>query len=266
MGVAVFVTMKIIACVFLVFLAVAQAKLFGVTGQNAAAPEALFLIDQDDGDLDAVLSLADGGVGEALAYSGEEGLLYHWSGDSGAVNFQSIHPRTFQTVDVVLSAQFVDSIAAATEEYDDDENFLVVDTRSTWYEVSFDGTVEVLKEGVSTGTGGNGGGGGGGSGGMGSSSSGSTTVYKGLEAISKNTIAACTTSDDQLVFLDRDDFTVKSTLQMVLYDRSGALVTDDSITGCNGMSQDRDTGVQYILVRLESSSSTRVLATVDYDT
>jgi len=60
--------------------------LYGVTGDGASAPEALFIVDTNDGHATQVIVLGNGGTGEALAYRGVPGEseMFHASGASGS--------------------------------------------------------------------------------------------------------------------------------------------------------------------------------------
>ncbi len=57
----------------------AGGTLYGITGNGAQVPEALFILSQTDAASSFVLSLDDGGGGEAIAFNPVDGLLYHAS-------------------------------------------------------------------------------------------------------------------------------------------------------------------------------------------
>jgi glutamine cyclotransferase len=61
-------------------VAAQQTYLIGVTGDGATTPETLFLLDESDASAALLMSLGNGGGGEAIAFNSDDGLLYHVSG------------------------------------------------------------------------------------------------------------------------------------------------------------------------------------------
>ena len=66
-----------------------SGQMFGVTGDGAAAPETLYLIDKATGAKTVATALGNGADGEVIAFNPADGNLYHWSGN-GTVVFERI--------------------------------------------------------------------------------------------------------------------------------------------------------------------------------
>ncbi|MBL0028881.1 MAG: hypothetical protein IPO95_07380 [Rhodanobacteraceae bacterium] len=67
----------------------ADGQLFGVTGDGAAVPETLYLIDKTNATKQVARTLGNGADGELIAYNPEDDAFYHWSGN-GTVIFEQV--------------------------------------------------------------------------------------------------------------------------------------------------------------------------------
>ncbi len=84
-----------------------EAFLIGVTGDGAATPESLFLIDSGDASASFLMTLGNGDDGEAIAWNPDDDLLYHASGiDPGPRYWESVDTvrRTIETSVLVTGA------------------------------------------------------------------------------------------------------------------------------------------------------------------
>lgn len=59
---------------------VQAAELVGVTGDGAATPESLFVLDQTNASATFIMTLGNGNDGETIGFNPDDGLLYHASG------------------------------------------------------------------------------------------------------------------------------------------------------------------------------------------
>lgn len=93
-----------VGSLFLGVMSAEAAVLYGVTGDGAATPESLFVINQSDATSTFFMALGNGDDGEAIAYNPNDGLLYHASGISDGDRFwEAIN---LNTKTIVLSTQF----------------------------------------------------------------------------------------------------------------------------------------------------------------
>lgn len=67
----------------------ADGQLFGTTGNGAAVPETLWTIDKATAVPTLAATLGNGADGEIIAYSPNDTMLYHWSGN-GTVVYETI--------------------------------------------------------------------------------------------------------------------------------------------------------------------------------
>lgn len=74
-----------------------NGTLYGVTGDGAAIPEALYTLSLTDATATFVTSLGNGGDGEAIAFNPDDGFLYHASGVDDGVNPDT---RIFERIDL----------------------------------------------------------------------------------------------------------------------------------------------------------------------
>ncbi|MEP7262083.1 MAG: hypothetical protein ABI669_12815, partial [Usitatibacter sp.] len=68
----------------------ADGQLFGVTGDGAAVSETLFTINKATAVPILATALGAGNDGEVIAFNYNDGRFYHWSGNSGAINFERV--------------------------------------------------------------------------------------------------------------------------------------------------------------------------------
>lgn len=67
----------------------ADGQLFGVTGDGAAVPETLYLINKATAATVVATALGNGADGEVIAYNPDDNSFYHWSGN-GLIVFERI--------------------------------------------------------------------------------------------------------------------------------------------------------------------------------
>jgi hypothetical protein len=94
-----------------------NGTLYGVTGDGAGTPAALFTINTTTAAPTFLMFLPNSsGDGEALAFNPNDGLLYHLSGriSSGPRVFQSINPATLVVTNIPLSGSDSDEFTALT--------------------------------------------------------------------------------------------------------------------------------------------------------
>ncbi len=84
----------------------AGGTLYGITSLLAQAPETLFVLSQIDATPSFVISLADGGWDEAIAFHPADGLLYHASGGLTLESVDLSGPTVSQVVTCTLSQDF----------------------------------------------------------------------------------------------------------------------------------------------------------------
>lgn len=65
-----------------------DGQLFGVTGDGAAVPETLYLINKSDATTVVATTLGNGADGEVIAYNPNDNSFYHWSG--GTIVFERV--------------------------------------------------------------------------------------------------------------------------------------------------------------------------------
>lgn len=91
----------------------ADGQLFGVTGDGAAVPETLFLINKGTAATTLATALGNGDDGEVIAYHPPSNSFYHWSGN-GANVFERISANAPYTVtNVVISPPTSDEVFGA---------------------------------------------------------------------------------------------------------------------------------------------------------
>ena len=73
-------------------------QLYGATGNGAAVPETLYLIDKTTASKTFARALGAGADGETLAYNPNDDMIYHWSGSSAAVIFEKVSPDPPYTI------------------------------------------------------------------------------------------------------------------------------------------------------------------------
>ncbi|MCW3103127.1 MAG: hypothetical protein JWO09_1567 [Bacteroidetes bacterium] len=78
-------------------------SLIGVTGNGAAVPESLFLIDTLSASATFMTSLGAGTDGEVICYNPAHDLIYHWSGNV-TVEFESVLPYPPYTITPIVSS------------------------------------------------------------------------------------------------------------------------------------------------------------------
>lgn len=83
-----------------------DGQLFGVTGNGAAVPETLYTIDKASAASTFVVTLGNGGDGEAIAYNPDDDHFYHWSGNGTPVfeKFPAMAPHTITDIPVTGSS------------------------------------------------------------------------------------------------------------------------------------------------------------------
>jgi hypothetical protein len=81
----------------------ADGQLFGVTGDGAAVPETLYLIDKATAAKTLATALGNGDDGEVIAYNPDDGLIYHWSGNAARVFETILATAPYTVTDVPIS-------------------------------------------------------------------------------------------------------------------------------------------------------------------
>lgn len=90
-----------------------DGTLYGISGDGAAVPESLFILNINTGSASLVLQLGDGSDGETIAFNPDDGLLYHASG-VGNQN-QTVNGEIFETVD--LGTPVVTNVPLSQDDY-----------------------------------------------------------------------------------------------------------------------------------------------------
>lgn len=122
-------------------------NLYGVTGDGANVPEALFFLDTADSVQAFLLTnLGHGTDGEAIGFNPDNGLLYHASG-LGVANldeiFESVSLDSPYTVTpITLSGRDYEEALALT--YEGSGNFLMSALDDTLYRISSTGVVSLI--------------------------------------------------------------------------------------------------------------------------
>ncbi|MCW3071282.1 MAG: hypothetical protein JWO44_1172 [Bacteroidetes bacterium] len=78
-------------------------SLIGVTGNGAAIPESLFLVDTLTASATFMATLGAGTDGEVICYNPAHDLIYHWSGNV-TVEFESVLPYPPYTITPIVSS------------------------------------------------------------------------------------------------------------------------------------------------------------------
>lgn len=210
----------------------AAAVLYGVTGDGAATPESLFVIDQTDASTTFFMALGNGEDGEAIGYNPADGRLYHASGfQSGDQYWEAINlaTKTLELSTQLTGLSASDEVHAFT--YNPDTgNFLMASWLFRLYEVTPAGAVTLL---------------------------GSTaTDFKGLAFVG-DTLYAVPRTMSRLYTLDP---TTGSALTWISVTIPGL-----DLDGMNGLATHPDTDELWAVVRGRDSEGVlgRYLATID---
>jgi hypothetical protein len=81
----------------------ADGQLFGVTGDGAAVPETLYLINKANATKTLAATLGNGADGEVIAYNANDNSFYHFSGN-GTVVFERVLATAPYTVTPIVPA------------------------------------------------------------------------------------------------------------------------------------------------------------------
>ncbi len=116
--------------------------LYGVTGDGATTPEALYEINTATAGMLFITNLGNGDDGESIEFNPVDGLIYHWSGwDIGNVIMETIDPNTFNiTSSITLSGDPLYNVGASV--YAGNNRFLISDVNEeTMHWVTTSGVV-----------------------------------------------------------------------------------------------------------------------------
>ncbi len=231
-----FIAVVVVGCIASVEQASAS-MLVGVTGDGAATPESLFLLNQSNASATFIMSLGNGNDGETIGYNPFDGLLYHASGISSG-------NRYWESIDV-LNTTIVSSGPLTGPDVTDETfsityhsataSFLVADRLNGFFDVTLDGTATKL--GTSSGAGG----------------------LKGLAFVGNTLYGARSFgSSGSLYEIDPATGSVLNTLTVTL---DGA-----SINGMNGLATNPDTGELWGIFRSGNFPGIRTLGIIDLNT
>lgn len=205
--------------------------LIGVTGDGASIPETLFLLSQTNASATFVMTLGNGGDGEAIAFNSDDDLLYHASGlEEG--------DRIWESIDVlgrtiVSSGQFtgqhVTDYENAAMVYDPATgNFLVCNLVGTLFETTLAGAATRI---------------------------GSVpTTLKGL-AFAGGSLYGAANPTNTLYELDPADGSAISSVAVTL--------NGSPVTGMNGLATHPGTGALWGVFRVGNLPGARHLGTVN---
>lgn len=108
-----------------------DGTLYGVTGNNAAPYNSLFIIDKNNGTATFKVPLGGGGNGHALAFNPDDGFLYHFS----RYFMERINLLNFDITNIPVSGWFtIESPTTAT--YLHEGNFMLCYWDSYWLNVN----------------------------------------------------------------------------------------------------------------------------------
>ena len=114
--------------------------LYDVTGDGAGVPETLYTLNKATAVPTFVMTLGNGNDGETIAFSSNDGLLYHASGD-GTPNvneiFESINTATLGVTSITLRGQ--DYSEATVIAYEGADTFFLADLGRRLYRINTDG-------------------------------------------------------------------------------------------------------------------------------
>lgn len=133
----------------------ADGILYAVTGDEEGATiedrETIFTLDKTDGTAAQVLERGGDDPGEAIAFSRDDGLLYH---GSGPFDGTGEHDQVFESIDVddlvsgtsiALSDALQNNVLALTW-WDDEDVFLLTDRNEGFYRVTTDGVATLISD------------------------------------------------------------------------------------------------------------------------
>lgn len=108
-----------------------SGQLYAVSGDGAAVPETLYLVNKANAAKSLLLPLGHGSMGETLCFEPKQGLIYHASG-IGTLNdpamgtiLETIDPATLAVTPVTLSGPSITGIQAFTRL--DEQTFVALD-------------------------------------------------------------------------------------------------------------------------------------------
>jgi hypothetical protein len=115
-------------------------SLFGVTGDGAAVPETVYLINTTDASKTLFRALGNGADGESISYNPSDDMIYHWSGN-GTIVFEKFSPDN-----AALPVTGIPIIGSTNGEifgsvYIGNNNFLASNIGSSFNHWNADGTV-----------------------------------------------------------------------------------------------------------------------------
>ena len=124
-------------------IAFAATNLYGVTGDGAAVPETLYILNTSNASATFVATLGNGNDGESLAFNPDDGLMYHWSGSfPNETYFESIDLSAL-AVTVIYTSAIHEELLGAT--YDSNcACFLAYDIEGGFFSVTPAGNVTDL--------------------------------------------------------------------------------------------------------------------------
>lgn len=115
-------------------------SLFGVTGDGAAVPETVYLINITDASKTLYRTLGNGADGEIICYNPSDDMIYHWSGN-GTIVFEKFSPLL--PADPVINIPIIGSTNGETfgSAYIGNNNFLNSNISSSFNHWNANGTV-----------------------------------------------------------------------------------------------------------------------------
>jgi hypothetical protein len=124
-------------------IAFSATNLYGVTGDGAAVPETLYLLNTSDASATFVATLGNGNDGESLAFNPDDGLMYHWSGSfPNQTYFESINLGTLAVAPIYTSPIHEELLGAT---YDSNcACFLAYDIEGGFFSITPAGSVTDL--------------------------------------------------------------------------------------------------------------------------